>query len=117
MRYLISLLLSMNFLNASLIYSDKNICIEDFYVSNGSFYYLQSSDNGWYVTSSINQVQTIFPNYKFDVATQKCTSDTSYLLGLESTQYYFLMAFIGVIFGGVFMFFTIQIFTMVGGRR
>lgn len=117
MKYLISLLLSINFLNASMFYSAKNICIEDYYSLYTTFYYKQSSNDTWYVTSSTNQVQTIFPNFIHDVATQKCIPNTSYLLGLESTQYYFLLALIGVILGGVFLFFTTNIFINVGGKR
>ena len=117
MKYLISLLFTINFLNASMFYSAKNICIEDFYTKFSSFYYLQSSNNTWYVTSSTKQAETILPNFTFDPVSSECRPNVSYILGMQETEYNFLLGIVGLIFGAVFMFFTTQIFSMVGGRR
>lgn len=117
MKYLISLILSINFLNASMLLDSKNICIDDFYSISGSFYYLDSASQTWIAISTDNQVQTIFPNFIFDSATGQCKPNSAYILGMQETEYNFLLGIVGVILGAVFMFFTTQIFTTVGGRR
>lgn len=95
----------------------NNYCIEDFYVQSRDFYYLRSDNNTWYVTDSYTYASSIKPNYKYDSATQRCNPNLSYILGMEETDFNFLLGLMGVIFGGVFMFFTIGAFVSVGGKR
>lgn len=117
MKYLISLLLSINFLNASMLYDSKNICIEDYYTQNNNFYFLKSSNLTWYSETATNQAFTILPNHFYDSVNNKCVVSGLNSLGLSSESYNFLLALCGFLFGGVFMFFTIQIFMNVGGRK
>lgn len=117
MKYLISLFLTLTFLNASMLYDGIDYCIEDFYSKNGSFYYLRSDNNRWYSTTTDNQVVKIIPNFIYDANTQQCKPNAAYILGMQETEYNFLLGLIGLIFGAVFMFFTTQIFINVGGKR
>ncbi|MFA5454144.1 MAG: hypothetical protein WC272_02380 [Sulfurimonas sp.] len=119
MKYLISLLLSINFLNASMLLDAKNICIDDFYYTSGQFIYLDTKTQNWfaYDTNTLNLSKSIIPNFIFDSATGQCKPNAAYILGMQETEYNFLLGIVGLIFGAVFMFFTTQIFTMVGGRR
>lgn len=117
MKFLLSLLFTVGFLKASMFYPAANICIEDFYTKYATLYYQKSDNLTWYVTNSTNQVQYILPNFTFDSVTMECRPNASYILGMQETEYNFLLGLIGLIFGAVFMFFIIQIFTTVGGRR
>lgn len=117
MKYLISLFLTLTFLNASMLYDGIDYCIEDFYSKNGSFYYLRSDNNTWYSTTTDNQVVKIIPNFMFNSSTNECRPNASFILGMQETEYNFLLGLVGLIFGAVFMFFTIQIFSTVGGRK
>jgi len=117
MKYLISLILSINFLNASMLLDSQNICIDDFYLQNQTFYFLKSSNQVWYSSTNLEQVKTIIPNFIYDAELNKCSPNVAYILGMQETEYNFLLGIVGVIFGAVFMFFTTQIFTTVGGRR
>lgn len=117
MKYLISLLLTINFLNASMLLGANSYCIEDFYIKSGSFYYKRSDNNTWYSTTTDTWSTTIRPNYIYDSSTQQCNPNLSYILGMEETDFNFLLGLMGVIFGGAFLFFTTQIFINVGGKR
>lgn len=119
MKYLISLLLSINFLNASMLLDSKNICIDDFYYTSNQFHYLDTKLQTWvYLDSTnINLSKSIISNFTYNVATDKCSPNPAFILGMPETAYNFLLGFIGLILGAVFMFFTTQIFLMVGGRR
>lgn len=120
MKYFKSLLLVV-FLNvsasASMLMGGIGYCIEDFYVRNGSIYYLRSDNGNWYSSTSKTYVQTIQSNYIYDSSTQQCKPNASFILGMQETEYNFLLGVVGLLFGAVFMFFTVQIFTTVGGRR
>lgn len=117
MKYLISLLLTINFLNASMLLDSYSACIEDYYAKNNVAYVQLSKDLSWYALTDDNHFHTILNNYRYDADTGKCEPDISLKMGLTTTEFNFLLGLIGVIFGGVFMFFTIQAFINVGGRR
>lgn len=119
MKYLISLLFTINFLNASMLLDSKNICIDDFYYTTNQFHYLDSKTQSWFYfdSTNINLSKSIIPNFIYDSAMDKCSPNEAYILGMQYTEYNFLLGIVGLIFGAVFMFFTTQIFTTVGGRR
>lgn len=119
MKYLISLLLSINFLNASMLLDSKNICIDDFYYTSNQFYYLDTKLQTWFYfdSSNLNLSKSIIPNFIYDSVSDKCSPNPAFILGMLETEYNFLLGFIGLILGAVFMFFITQIFTMVGGKR
>jgi len=116
------LLLSFSFAdiisNVSLL-SNKNKCIfNDYYYKDGRFYYRYlTSPNTWRSTSSVKYANYIFSGYKYDTDLKKCYPDDYLILGLDIKQFRFLEALTGLLFGFVFMFFSIYIFTIVGGKR
>lgn len=118
MKYLISLLLTINFLNASMLLDKSTpVCIEDFYYKDSYIFYQQSSNLAWYQTTQDSLASLIFYGYTYDSASGACIPSPAIKMGLTTTEFNFLLGLIGVIFGGVFMFFTIQTFVSVGGRR
>lgn len=117
MKYLITLLFLTKLLNASMFYPAANICIEDFYTKYATLYYQKSDNMTWYVTNSTNQVQYILPNFTFNNVTMECRPNASYILGMQETEYNFLLGLMGVIIGGVFMFFLVNAFISVGRGR
>jgi len=102
---------------ASMLLGANSYCIEDFYIKTGSFYYLRSDNNTWYSTTNDTWSATVKPNYIYDSSTKQCNPNMSYILGMQETEFNFLLGFMGLIFGAVFMFFTTQIFISVGGKR
>ena len=117
-KILFLFLLLSSLLNASYLY-DKNypLCIEDFYVKGGSLYYLRSSDNVWSSTSEDNTVGFIYSGYDWDIDNSACVPTNWLILGMSVEDFYFLLALTGLLFGFVFMFFSIYIFINVGGRK
>lgn len=109
--------LNISSLNASMLLGGVGYCIEDFYIKGGSIYYLRSDNNTWYSSTSKTYYETIRPNYLYDSSVQQCKPNAAYILGMQETEYNFLLGLIGLIFGAVFMFFTTQIFLNVGGKR
>lgn len=103
--------------NASMLLPAVGYCIEDFYIKNGSIYYLRSDNDTWYTNTSKTYVTTIQPNYIYDISTQQCKPNAAYILGMQVTEYNFLLGLVGLIFGAVFLFFTTQIFINLGGKR
>ncbi|MDD2790039.1 MAG: hypothetical protein PHU40_05165 [Sulfurimonas sp.] len=103
--------------SASYLLDANSYCIEDYYSRLGSFYYLRSDNNTWYATTTDKYAQTVIPNYTFSSSDNSCRPDFSTKLGMTIEQFNFLLGLIGVIFGGVFMYFSIQAFMAVGGKR
>lgn len=116
-KIFILLFLSTLSLNASILYDAQSVCIEGYYVENGNFYFLKSSDNSWYYTSNLNQVQTLFPNYIYDLNTSRCIPDMSTYFGLEPTQFNFLLAMSGSLIGLIVLIVSLKLVLGVGGNR
>lgn len=121
MKYfkVLSVLIFLNvsaFAYPAYLLSDRNYCVDEYYYSYNKFYFLKSNNQTWYSVTTLGEGDTIIDGYDFDSNTSTCRP-ASLIYGMEVTQFYFLMGLIGVIFGAVFMFFTAQIFIMVGGRR
>lgn len=102
---------------SSMLLSEAGFCIEEYYVESGSFYYLRSDNLSWYSSISKSAVSSIYQDYNFDGSTLRCTPSISYILGMKETDFNFLLGLMGVIFGGLFMFFTTQIFMIAGGKK
>ncbi|MCX6077030.1 MAG: hypothetical protein NTW78_09140 [Campylobacterales bacterium] len=120
MKYFKSLFLVIifsNVLNASMLYDAQSICIENFYTSAGRLYYQQSSNLQWVSTTTDKTVQNILPNYIYQSSDNTCRPNLSYILGMDIKDFNFLLGLIGVIIGGIFMFFTIDAFIKVGGKK
>lgn len=118
MKYLTIILISISFLNASYLFDkDTPVCIEDYYYKNGRVYF-QSSDTMKYSSTSENNIAGfIHSGYEYDSDNDMCVPLGLNEFGLTVEQFNFLLALIGLIFGAVFMFFTIQAFTSVGGKK
>lgn len=117
MKYLIILFFATKLLTASMLLGATGYCIEDFYIKKGSFYYLRSDNSTWYSSTSKTYASSVISNFIYDSSTNQCNPNHSYILGMQPTEYNFLLGFIGLVFGAVFMFFTTQIFINVGGRK
>jgi len=118
MKYLLTLLFTINLLNASFLL-DKNypLCIEDYYYKSGSIHYLRSSDLTWRSTAEDHTLQRVHNAYSYDALTGQCNPIGLNEFGLTVEQFNFLLALTGLIFGAVFMFFTVDLFTKVGGKK
>ena len=100
--------------NASILYKNKNICIEDYYYKDSKFYYLASSDNKWYSTFTTNN--NLQYGYLFD-SNGTCVYLNKYKdLGVSYEQYNFLIALVAIFSGFVFMFFSVFIFIDVAKK-
>jgi len=122
-KILFSLLLLSSFLNADIVHnvsmlSYKNKCIyNNYYNKDGEFYYEYVDNNKSYSTSSRNYLPSLINGYKFDTNTFVCSPEAWRILGMTIEDYHFLNALIGLLFGFVFMIFTIYLFVTVGGKR
>jgi len=98
---------------------DKNtpICIEDFYYKSSRIYFQKSSNLKWSSTSEDHTSDHLRIGYVYDSTNKICKPDVNLILGMDIKDFNFLLGLIGVIFGSVFMFFTIQAFITVGGKK
>jgi len=120
MKYL-KILMLLVFLNisasAAFLYDkDTPVCIDDFYQKSSRIYFLKSSNGKWSSTTENNTIKDIHPGFKYDSNTSKCLPDKWLIFGMSVTDYYFILALIGVLVGFVFMFFMVYIFIIVGGK-
>jgi len=122
-KILFSLLLLSSFLNADILHnvsmlSYKNKCIyNNYYNKGGRFYYQFVDNNRSYSTSSKKYLPSVISSYKFDTNTSICSPEPWRILGMNIEDFNFLNALIGLLFGFVFMIFTIYLFVTVGGKR
>ena len=117
-KIILSILLLSSFLNASYLF-DKNypLCIEDYYVKGGSLYYLRSRDLSWKSTTEDNVAGFIYSGYEWDADNGICKPKDWLILGMDVKDFNFLMGLTGLLFGFVSMFFLIELFMRVGGKR
>lgn len=123
-KIFISLFLLSSFLNAEVLhnvsYLDvKNRCIlNNYYSKDGSFYYQYAKDTST-VRSTISKdySNSIIPGYQFNKDTFICSPEAWRVLGMSIEDFNFLNALIGLLFGFVFMVFTIYLFIKVGTKR
>jgi len=119
----------MNLLNASMLLDSKNVCIEDYYLQNSQFYYLQSNNNTWYSISIITRdtsnsvteigsfnASSIQHGFTYDSINNLCVPPVSDVLGVSFMQYNFLLGLCGLLFGGTFLYFMIEAFVRVGKK-
>ena len=121
MKYLKILLLIISFSsvsNASFMLDQVDRCIEDWYSENGTFYYYRSDSPNTLRTYTTNKTHwRILSGYEYDITTDRCQPTWAKKNGLNNEQFNFLLALIGIIFGSIFMFFSTQAFTNVGGKK
>jgi len=117
-KLLLLLLLLSSFLNASFLYDKKTpVCIEDWYQDGKYIYYLQSSDNEWEHTSENYTINNIHSGYYWDSDDEYCKPQNWLILGMDVKDWHFLEALTGLLFGFVFMVFTIYLFISVGKEK
>jgi hypothetical protein len=86
------------FANASILYKNKNYCIEDFYYKEGRFYYLRSSDGKWYSTFTKNN--NLQYGYYYNDDNKTCEyNQTLRDLHISYFDYYFLWGLSGLLIG------------------
>lgn len=111
------LLLFFNLSPASMFFDSYNVCIEDFETRGNTFYVKLSLDGNYYTVSGTDHVKNIIPGFEYDPDNNICAPSAHLILGMDATDFNFILGLIGLIFGYVFMFFSIQMFTIVGGKR
>ncbi|GAX87356.1 conserved hypothetical protein [Lebetimonas natsushimae] len=98
MKKIFPLFFFLVFSNASILYKNKNYCIEDFYYKNGRFYYLRSKNNRWYSTSTRNN--NLEYGYYYDDDNNTCEyNQTLKELHIRYFDYYFLWGLSGLLIG------------------
>ena len=123
-KILFSLLLLSSFLNAEIITNvslldTKNKCIyNDYYNKGGSFHYRYlTSNNTWRSTTSKKYSLSIINSYQFDTNTSICSPSAWRVMGMTITDYNFLNALIGLLFGFFMLVVVSYLFMTVGGKK
>jgi hypothetical protein len=106
-----------NVLHGAYLNDNINLCIDDYYVASGKFNYLVSGATAWSSVTTKGLMSGIYDGYEYDAVNKTCKKNPALMLGMDTKDFYFLLALIGVIFGGVFMFFSIHAFVAVGGKK
>ncbi len=101
---------------------DMNRCIyNDYYYditsSGKKFHYRYAGNTNFTSTTSTKKQRYLHIGFVYDTDTKVCKPDDWLVLGMDIKDFNFLLGLIGVIIGGIFMFFTVKIFMIVGGKR
>jgi len=117
-KSILLILLLSSFLKASFLL-DKNspVCIEDFYYSGSRLYYQRSDNLSWKSTSEDHTSDHIRIGYLWDADDSICKPKPWLILGMNATDWHFLEALTGLLFGFTFMITTIYLFIGVGGKK
>jgi hypothetical protein len=99
---LITLLIST--LQADFMLGSKSWCIDEYYTKKGTFYYHRIKNDRWYNTTSKSYTRYIVGGYTYDTTTEQCNPDPYIFLGMQSQDYYFLLALSGVLFGSLIFY-------------
>ncbi len=110
MKYLLSLILLVSLSNASMLLDKKNLCIEDYYVTNdGYFHFLKSSTGRWNSVTSTNYAGSVLYGYDYNSSDNSCRRNANNItasnLGLSYQDYGLIMALSAVLFSSIVIFF------------
>ena len=104
--------------NASFLLDRNNpLCIEDYYVAGNALHFQRSNNLNWISTGEDHSVGRIYNGYVYDSTTNSCEMGFALKNGMTYEQFNFLLGLIGVIIGGIFMYFSVKAFVAVGGKR
>ena len=124
-KIILSLFLLSSFLNADdyihnlSLLGKKSRCIHnDYYFKSSKFYYRYDKDKSkFHYTTSKTYYNSIVSGYKYDINTSVCSPEAWTVLGMKTTEFHFLEALTGLLFGFVMMVFIIYLFISVGKEK
>ena len=102
---------------------DSNQCIYNdyYYIPNGGnggrFYYRVAGSTIFINNTTTKRFMYLHDGFMFDDVTLECRPDNYLVLGMDLKDFNFLLGLIGVLFGFAFLWFTIDAFIRVGGKR
>lgn len=122
MKILTMFFLLFSLSKASMLLGTTNYCIEDYEFRGQDLYVQISSNLNWYlIGSNLDDVSQIYHGYTYDSANNICspilTDSSSTITGDDTFIFNFMYALIGLIFGSAFMFASIYLFAVVGGKK
>jgi len=111
MKLLLSLFFVISLSHSAYLYKQKNRCVESYYFDQSTqilYYNYSHNPDRFYSTTSTSQ--EFIPGFEYNSTSGICSipSNAQYL-GLDSTDYYLLIALVAVLSGFVFLFFSIYI--------
>jgi len=114
---------SAEIIHNMVLVDNKNICIySDYYYiynkkSKKNIFNFRATNNKRYSIKYTRNQNNLFSGFVYDTKTRICKPDSWLIMGMDSKDFNFLLGLMGVFFGFSFMFFTIQTFITVGGKR
>ena len=109
MKSLLFLLFIISISNASMLLDKKNVCIEDYYLSNGKFYYLKSRTGNWNSTTYTSYTGSILYGYDYNSIDDTCRPNAENIIassiGLDYTSYNMLMALSAILVFSIIIFY------------
>lgn len=103
-KLLLTSLLCSSVLFADYLYQPSNICIKEYWYSNGTFFYIRSDTGATVSTVTQNLGDDVFQGYDYNVSTNECAPQTSNnTLGLSNEDFNYLNAVLGLVIFGMFM--------------
>lgn len=121
MKYFKSLFFIIIFSSVSqgaYVYEQTNDCVDDFYINGKSLYYKVSGTTVYTKISTTKYVSSFIDGFDYNATSKNCEiSQSKKILGIATKEYNFLLGLMGVIIGGIFMFFSIDAFIKVGGKK
>jgi len=118
MRVFLILFLFLNLSYSAYLYKQKNRCIDSYYFDQNTqtVYYNYSHNPGTFY-STTKTANDFIPGYEYNSTTGICSiPQNAQLLGLESSQYHFLIALIGVFVGFTFLFFSAYLSILIARK-
>lgn len=101
-RLFLTLLVCSSFLFADYLYQPSNICIKEYWYSNGVFYYIRSDTGVTVSTTTKNLGDDVFKGYDYNTSTNECAPEASNnTLGLSNEDFSYLNALIGLMIFGM----------------
>ena len=110
MKFLLMLSAIYTLSNASYALGKKNYCIEDYFLDNGTFYYLKSDGMEWKHTTSKTYLATVENGWEYNTTNGNCYRKQVLVdLGIDWNTYNALMAFSAILFA-IIVFYVLATF-------
>ena len=113
MKFIIIFFFAYSLSYSSMMLGKKNFCIEDYFVDNGTLYYLKSDGLDWKSTTSKTYTATIQNGWDYNTTNGNCYRKPQLVdLGIDYNTYNMLLAITAILFSSI-VFFVIAS-TLVG---
>ncbi|MFA6197320.1 MAG: hypothetical protein WC656_11840 [Sulfurimonas sp.] len=95
-------IIAFSSLQSAYLFENNNKCVDDYYTNGGALFYKVSGATVYTRIATSNLVSKMLDGYDYNATSLNCViSPKKITLGMDTTNYYFLLGLSGLIFSSI----------------